>query len=574
MGQGISKGSKAAAPGKSDSLRHTAGRAPGRRDEFSGYAHGWSRTEVSRPVAVWLSILFCAGLLVVPLADALLGSWSEPLSKARKGISRVMNSLGGLSLDAAVRANRAALGAIETFETSLEDSSALGASIRPPVLDGLLRLGGAGSEEAYVGRDGWLFYRPDVDALVLPSADPDDAARGIGDFATELAARGIRLVVVPVPGKASIHPEMLAPEGTVFSAPPVSPALASLADRVAAAWQSKHVAEASAAPSIIDPAAMLWGRKKEQGAQFLRTDSHWTPSAMQAVARMVADAIAPALPGKRPDKLESTDHQVAGVGDTALMHSLPASSPLLEKQMVQLEKVTASDGMPWRADRDSPVLVLGDSYTNIYSSEDLGWGESSGFAEHLSLALGYRVDKLARNDAGARAAREMLGAEAARHAEWLEGKKVVVWVMAAREFVRGDWKPVPLPGPDASAAKEFFVVPRGESLEVEATVRAMGPLPEPGDTPYADYLTALHLSDMHEASTGREMAGDALAYIFTMRGRKPVRLPDLVEGARVKLRLSNYAENADTLDPLNRGELDDVEVMMQDPNYAEWTELP
>jgi alginate O-acetyltransferase complex protein AlgJ len=246
----------------------------------------------------------------------------------------------------------------------------------------------------------------------------------------------------------------------------------------------------------------------------------------------------------------------------------------MEKQTVQLEKVTVSDGAPWRPDRDAPVLVLGDSYTNIYSSEDLGWGESSGFAEHLSLALGYRVDKLARNDSGARAAREMLGAEAARVAGWLDGKKVVVWVMAAREFVSGDWKPVPLPGPGASAAMEFLVVPRGESLEVEATVRAMGPLPEPGDTPYADYLTALHLSDMREASTGREMAGDALAYIYTMRGRKPVRLPDLVEGARVKLRLSNYAENADTLDPLNRGELDDVEVMMQDPNYAEWTELP
>ena len=59
-----------------------------------------------------------------------------------------------------------------------------------------------------------------------------------------------------------------------------------------------------------------------------------------------------------------------------------------------------------------------------------------------------------------------------------------------------------------------------------------------------------------------------------MRDRKPLPSPQLFKGNRVKLRLSNYGQNADKLDTLNRGELDDVEVMMQEPNYAEWIGSP
>ena len=51
------------------------------------------------------------------------------------------------------------------FENALEDESVLGRTLRPPaqwMLSGYL---GAGNERAYVGRDGWLFYRPDLEYL-------------------------------------------------------------------------------------------------------------------------------------------------------------------------------------------------------------------------------------------------------------------------------------------------------------------------------------------------------------------------------------------------------------------------
>jgi len=217
------------------------------------------------------------------------------------------------------------------------------------------------------------------------------------------------------------------------------------------------------------------------------------------------------------------------------------------------------------------VLVLGDSYANIYSAENLGWGGDAGFAEQLSTRLGYRVDKLARNDAGARSAREMLAAEAARHRGWLDRKKIVVWVMAAREFVRGDWSHVGLPGSsEMPDDQSFFSVPPGETVEVTARVLSLGALPVAGESPYADYLTALHLGELEDVVSGQKIPGQALAYLFTMRDRQVLPVPGLAAGRCVKLRLSNYAEKADTLESLNRGDLENLGVMMEQPNFAEW----
>jgi len=373
-----------------------------------GYAQGWSRTEVSRPLAILLSVVFCAGLVLVPLLDGLLGSWREPFVQAEAGISRVLGPFRKSApiWSAVVEANNASLGAIESFETSLEESSAIAGFLRPTVLDALLRWGGAGSEEAYVGRNGWLFYRPDVDALVFGRTGENRAAEGIADFAAQLAARGIRLIVVPVPGKATIQPEQLAWPTTLFEKPPSSPVVSGLNASLSAMVGADSKPGSVLAPVVLDTSTLLWSRRDETGEdQFLQTDSHWTPAAMRAAAGLAADAVESAGVSGLPERFSTEGKTVSAVGDTALMHELPGSSPLLRPQSVEIETVLGADGKEWRADRASPVLVLGDSYTNIYSSEDLGWGQSSGFAEHLSLSLGYRVDKLARNDSGARSAR-------------------------------------------------------------------------------------------------------------------------------------------------------------------------
>ena len=254
------------------------------------YAPGWERTRVSRPVAVVLSVLFAAGLVAMPLLDGWLGAWRGPWQAAVTGTNSVARAFGGDApwWQRLADANRAALAGIGQFESSLEDSSPLVAAVRPATLDALLRFGGAGSEKAYVGRDGWLFYRPDVDALALARAPgADHPAGGLAAWAADLAGRGVRLVFLPLPGKAAIHPEQLASAGNSFATPLVPRGLENFSADVAAAWEKVAAArglEADRGPLVLDPAPLLWSRKPG-GAQFLLTDSHWTPEAMTAVAR-------------------------------------------------------------------------------------------------------------------------------------------------------------------------------------------------------------------------------------------------------------------------------------------------
>lgn len=539
------------------------------------YAPGWERTVITRPLSIALSIVFSLGLLSVPAIDAWQGSWRIPGQSARAGGAAVAKALSGDNpwwrrlLDA----NRAALAGIKNFETAVEESSAVAGFVRPATLDVLLRRGGAGSEEAYVGNDGWLFYRPDVDALMRPGGAGTRTPEAIAEFAAELAAHGVRLVFMPVPGKASVHPERLN-AGHAFDRPLMPAGWETLRQDVQRAWEvavSEKGLQDAPPPVVLDPVQMLWERRQtSRGEQYLATDSHWSPEAMEAVAKMLAEVlvsegiVAPASAASEPGAL-----WISGMGDTARMLELPEDSPLRRNQKVVIRPVRGADGKPWVPDPNADVVLLGDSYTNIYSAEALQWGSSAGFAEQLSRFLGRPLDRISRNDAGALEARRMLAAAAAKNPEWLEGKKAVVWQIAVREVVDGDWNPVAW-GLQESQAAPFFVVQSEPPADVTAVIAGMGPVPQHRATPYADYLTAVHLSGLRDAGTGKELDGDALAYVFTMRGHRLLPEAKLVPGQRVRARLSDYGARAAALDSLNRGELDDVDVMLEPPNFAEW----
>ena len=120
-----------------------------------------------------------------------------------------------------------------------------------------------------------------------------------------------------------------------------------------------------------------------------------------------------------------------------------AVSPLFPSEAVWLRRVLQPDGSAWRPSRDADVFVLGDSFSNIYALESMGWGTSAGFAEQLSYSLSAPIDRLLQNDQGAFATRALLQ----REPERLNGKRVVIYQFAARELIDGDWRVLPLPSP-------------------------------------------------------------------------------------------------------------------------------
>lgn len=335
-------------------------------------------------------------------------------------------------------------GSLHQFETTLEEQSWVVADLLPQVQQVLTSVLGQGNLQVYVGRDGWLFLRPGVDALTGPGfLDPavlerrrrggegwtvpvqPDPRPAFAALHRALAARGIRLVVLPVPDKAAIHPEKLARRAV--EAPLGNPSRPELAR-----WLDQQ------GIGLFDPAPLL--AAPAAAPRYLATDTHWTPEALDRVARALARDLAPLLVQGPRVGWHEREEEVSGQGDLARMLELPPGSPLYPEQTVTVKRVLAGDGSPWRPDPRAELLLLGDSFSNVFSREDLGWGTGAGLAERLSFHLGRPVDRIAVNAGGAHASREALARDLASGRDRLAGKRVVVYEFADRELAIGDWR--------------------------------------------------------------------------------------------------------------------------------------
>jgi hypothetical protein len=99
---------------------------------------------------------------------------------------------------------------LHAYERTLEQTSLVVKRLQPWMQYLEWKYLGDAGEKAVLGRDGWLFYQPSVRYLIeRQTSDPEshaDPLAAIRSFRDQLAARGIRLLVVPVPGKESVYP--------------------------------------------------------------------------------------------------------------------------------------------------------------------------------------------------------------------------------------------------------------------------------------------------------------------------------------------------------------------------------
>jgi alginate O-acetyltransferase complex protein AlgJ len=233
------------------------------------------------------------------------------------------------------------------------------------------------------------------------------------------------------------------------------------------------------------------------------------------------------------------------------------------------ETVTIHEVPSWRASKDAEILLLGDSFSNIFSLAALGWGESAGLAEHLSRALGGQpLDCILRNSDGAFATREILSRELARGRDRLAGKKLVIWEFAARELAFGDWKMLPMKLGQPVPAK-FFVPKTGESLTASGTVEAISAVPRPGSVPYKDHILGLHLTDLRIEERDASAGLEAIVYAESMRDNVLTPAANLRPGDRVTLRLRPWSDVSDQYEKINRSEIDDPTIQLEEPCWGE-----
>lgn len=401
---------------------------------------GIIHTEISRGTAVALLATFLAVVYGTPIAETVMEKMNDEESVLLDLFRRPLT-----------REN------LKQLEDDLDSNARLRNWVQPRLQEVLTRFGRVGNKKAVVGHDGWLYYQPGV-AFVggQPFLHHDrissrqraarmeageevhpDPRPAIFAFARALADRGIKLVLVPVPDKAMLHPAALHGRwNTEVAAPtPRNPDF----DRFFAEMRAAGVLAFDATPQAIVPG---------EPPRFLQQDTHWTPAWMATVARDLASFVttnAPLPALTTPASFATKAETATRVGDIVDMLKLPDGQTVYRPQTTTIHKVTDANGVNFEPDAKADVLLLGDSFTNIFSQAPMGWGESAGFAPHLAAALGRPIDVIAQNDAGASATRVMLARALAGGDDRLAGKRVVIWEFAARELAVGDWKPVDWP---------------------------------------------------------------------------------------------------------------------------------
>ncbi len=431
-------------------------------------------TAITRPMCWTLVIFFLITIFSVPVLQSVvevrrsaaerraqMAAGEQPETKTVPTILEAWQELPSPEQIRAVRNPQEAWSLIpsasrfQVHENRLQDDSLI-VQWTLPRMQSLLVQVGVGNEQAYIGREGWLLYRPDVDYATSRgfldaglqqvrkrSGDTEneavqpDPVQAIVQFKQQLAARGIDLIVVLAPVKSIIHAEKMSGR-YAFEHPPLqNPSYAAFRQ----ALSRKGV-------KLFDPSEILLrAKQRTRRAQFLETDTHWTPEAMELTARALVNFIKKKvkLPRSEATGYTRKPQTVANRGDIAEMLKLPVTHTLYKKQRVQIQQVLTPEGEPWYSTRDADILLLGDSFSNIYSFGAMNWGESAGLCEQMSFYLQRPLHSIINNAGGAYATRQELRKQLLRGKDPLRGKRLVVWEFAMRDLLGGDWKLLDLP---------------------------------------------------------------------------------------------------------------------------------
>jgi hypothetical protein len=301
---------------------------------------------------------------------------------------------------------------------------------------------------AVAANDGWIFFGGELRLLAVGKFWGDDARKvsrahkpeladpipAILDFQQQLKARGIELLVVPVPPKASVYPDKIV---AGYNAAANDPALM---------LHRFYQELAAAGVDVLDlTATFVQNRDHPKGPVFCKTDSHWSGIGCVLAAQAIAEKVRGKIPKPATAKEYVAEWKDADrEGDLASLVARDGGKAPPEKIAVQSvsEKGTAA---AVQDDVNSPLLLLGDSHTLIYHDREF-LPVRAGLVDQLALQLGFAPDLIGTSGSGATPVRINLYRRSAKDPGYLAKKKVVVWCFAAREFTEATegWQKVPI----------------------------------------------------------------------------------------------------------------------------------
>ncbi|HEX7858962.1 MAG TPA: hypothetical protein VF773_01405 [Verrucomicrobiae bacterium] len=334
---------------------------------------------------------------------------------------------------------------LRAFEKNLEKTSWAARISRPWLQFAQFAWFKDGGEKVVVGSSGWYFYKP---GLLYMAARPETRAKendtndpvaAIIHFRDQLAAHGIRLLVMPIPNKDTIYPDRLTSR---IKSPQIAlaPRTGEILERLKAAkvqtidlFQEFALARQQGSGSV------------QETPLYLAQDTHWSPAGVAVAAKAAARRLAE-LGWLNPGEVAYSERPapVQRMGDLVRMLQSPVIERSLKPEQVNTAQVIRGADQLYKDEAEAEILVLGDSFMRIYQQDA---PESAGFIAHLAKELRQPMLSIVNDGGGSTLVREELSSGPV----FLKNKKVMIWGFVERDFGLGikGWQHVKLPAPVA-----------------------------------------------------------------------------------------------------------------------------
>jgi alginate O-acetyltransferase complex protein AlgJ len=294
--------------------------------------------------------------------------------------------------------------------------------------------------KALAGNDGFLFYRNGLE--YVSGGDLEKQRKGknplpiILEFKKELDQLGVDFLFVPVPDKLEIYPEKLDADFKRLDGSIVNPAFRKLL-----ASLCREGVE------VVDLLPPLLAAKAASPANaellFQHQDTHWTDRGLRLTADLLSARIKKypwyAELSRHAQAFSQRETKFTRFGD--LQSRLPdAEQSKYTPETLVAHQVLRADKQPYDDDPQSPIVLLGDSFTGVYELTD---AEHAGVSAHIARGVSYPLDLVMSYGGGPNVRQKLLR----RGREALGEKKLVIWMMTARDLYNywEDWEPLAKP---------------------------------------------------------------------------------------------------------------------------------
>jgi alginate O-acetyltransferase complex protein AlgJ len=255
----------------------------------------------------------------------------------------------------------------------------------------------------------------------------------IVSFKEELAKLGVDFLFVPVPTKLEVFPDELEPKHKALAGQVINP------------FSRKFLLSlANSGVEVVDLLPALLAARAENGKDleplYQRQDTHWTDRGL----RLAADLLSARIRrygwyrelSRHAQSFTTRETSFTRFGD---LHSrLPAGQRRgYQPETLKAQQVLGPNGAPYEDDADSPIVILGDSFTGVYELTD---AEHAGVSAHVAKNISYPVDLVMSYGGGPNVRNKLMRRGAAE----LGRKKLVIWLMTARDLYNywEDWQPL------------------------------------------------------------------------------------------------------------------------------------